>query len=124
MHLGKKNPRHDYKIGNTTLDKVSEERDLGVTLTEDLKPSLQCVEAAKKAASALGIIRRTFANFETSSFTLLYKTYVCCHVEYCIQAWHPYYRKDIDILEKNQKRATRMVPELRNLSYCDRLKRD
>ena len=122
MHLVKKNPRHDYKIGNTTLDKVSEERDLGVYLTEDLKPSLQCVEAAKKAASALGIIR-TFSNFDISSFALLYKTYVRFHMEYCIQAWNPYYRKDIDILEKIQKRATRMVPELRNLSYCDRLKR-
>ena len=41
MHLGKKNPRHDYNIGNTTLDKVSAERDLAVYLTEDLKPSLQ-----------------------------------------------------------------------------------
>ena len=123
MHVGRNNPRNDYKIGSVLLEKVSEERDLGVHLSDNLKPSLQCVEAAKKASSALGIIKRTFSTFEISSFALLYKTYVRCHMEYCVQAWNPYYRKDIDILEKIQRRATRMVPELRHLSYSDRLHR-
>ena len=100
MHIGRNNPRNDYKIGDVILEKVSEERDLGVYLSDDLKPSLQCVEAAKKASSALGIIKRTFSTFEISSFALLYKTYVRCHMEYCVQAWNPYNRKDIDILEK------------------------
>ena len=122
MHVGRNNPRNDYKIGSVLLEKVSEERDLGVHLSDNLKPSLQCVEAAKKASSALGIIKRTFSTFEISSFAL-YKTYVRCHMEYCVQAWNPYYRKDIDILEKIQRRATRMVPELRHLSYSDRLQR-
>ena len=106
MHIGRNNPRNDYKIGDVILEKVSEERDLGVYLSDDLNPSLQCVEAAKKASSALGIIKRTFSTFEISSFVPLYKTYVRCHMEYCVQAWNPYYRKDIDILEKIQRRAT------------------
>ena len=123
MHVGRNNPRNDYKIGSVLLEKVSEERDLGVHLSDNLKPSLQCFEAAKKASSALGIIKRTFSTFEISSFALLYKTNVRCHMEYCVQAWNPYYRKDIDNLEKIQRRATRMVPELRHLSYSDRLQR-
>ena len=49
MHVGRNNPRNDYKIGSVLLEKVSEERDLGVHLSDNLKPSLQCVEAAKKA---------------------------------------------------------------------------
>ena len=81
MHVGRNNPRNDYKIGSVLLEKVSEERDLGVHLSDNLKPSLQCVEAAKKASSALGIIKRTFSKFEISSFALLYKTYVRCHME-------------------------------------------
>ena len=44
-------------------------------------------------------------------------------MEYCVQAWNPYYRKDTDILEKIQRHATKMVPELRHLSYIDRLMR-
>lgn len=123
MHIGRDNPRKDYTIGKTTLEKISEERDLGVYISDDLKPSLQCVKSAKKASSALGIIKRSFSNFDTSSFALVYKTYVRCHMEYCVQAWNPYYKKDIEVLEKIQKRATKLVPELRNLPYCDRLKR-
>ena len=93
-NVGRNNPRKDYKIGSVLLEKVSEERDLGVHFSDNLKPSLQCVEAAKKASSALGINKRTFLTFEISSFALLYKTYVRCHMEYCVQAWNPYYRKD------------------------------
>ena len=40
---------------------------------------------------------------------------------YCIQAWRPYRKKDIDKLERIQRRATKMIPELRDLSYESRL---
>ena len=53
----------------------------------------------------------------------LYKTIVRPHLEYCIQAWRPYHKKDIDMLERIQRRATKMIPELRYLSYESRLLR-
>ena len=68
MHIGRNHPRNDYKIGDVLLEKLSEERDLGVYLSNDLKPSLQCVEVAKKASSAIGIIKRTFSTVEISIF--------------------------------------------------------
>ena len=52
----------------------------------------------------------------------LYKTIVRPHLEYCIQAWKPYRKKDIDILERVQRRATKMIQKLRNISYEMRLK--
>ena len=51
----------------------------------------------------------------------LYKSIVRPHFDYCVQAWRPHYRKDIEKLEKVQKRATRMVEGLGEYSYEDRL---
>ena len=47
----------------------------------------------------------------------LYETIVRRHLEYCIQAWRPYRKKDIDILERVQRRATKMIHTLKNISY-------
>ena len=44
------------------------------------------------------------------------------HLEYCIQAWSQYLRKDIDMLDKIQRRATKLTPGLRDLRYEERLK--
>ena len=55
-------------------------------------------------------------------FLFFYKTIVRPHLEYCIQAWRPYRKNDIDMLERVQRRATKMKPKLRNISYEIRLK--
>ena len=54
--------------------------------------------------------------------TLLYKAIVRPHLEFCIQPWNPYLRKDIDKLETIQRRATKLIPRLRDLTYEERLK--
>ena len=51
----------------------------------------------------------------------LYKATVRHNLEYCIQAWRPYRKEDIDTLERIQRRVTKMIPERRDLSYEERL---
>ena len=52
----------------------------------------------------------------------LCKVIVRSHLEYYTQAWTSYRQKDIDTLERMHRRATKMIPELRDFSYEERLK--
>ena len=54
---------------------------------------------------------------------ILYKTFIQPHLEYCVQVWSPRLRKYINTLERIQARATKLVPELRHLTYDERLHR-
>ena len=53
----------------------------------------------------------------------LYFVLVRPHLEYCVQMWSPQYRRDVDLLECVQRKATKMIHGLEHLSYEDRLRR-
>ena len=65
-----------------------------------MRLSVQCQKAYSKAMQSLATIKQSFKNITQYSFKILYKTYIRPHIEYCIQAWSPYYAKGIDLLEK------------------------
>ena len=77
-----------------------------------MKISEQCGIAASKGYQILGLIRRTITYKEKQLILPMYKAIVRPHLEYCIQAWRPYRKKDIGKLERIQRRATKMIPEL------------
>jgi len=83
--------------------------------------SKQCNSAAAKAMSVLGMIKRTFNTLNKDMFLTLYSTYIRPHLEYCSQVWAPYFKNDIDVLEKVQRRATKLVWCIKKLSYEQRL---
>ena len=92
-------------------------QDLGLTISADMKISVQCGIAAAKGNQIIGLIRRNTVYKENELIIPLYKTIVRPHLENCIEAWRPYRKKDIAMLEKVQRRAIKMIPKLRNTSY-------
>ena len=122
LHIGQGNTSMTYEMGGTILSTNVKEKDLGVTMNANMKVSEQCRIAASEGNQVLGMIRRNISYKDKSLIVPLYKAIVRPHLEYCIQAWSPYLRKDIDMLEKVQRRATKLIPGLRDLRYEERLK--
>ena len=102
LHTGPGNTGMNYEMGGIILSKTVNGTDLGITMNANMKVSEQCRIASSKGNQVLGMIRRNITYKENSLIVPLYKTIVRPHLEYCIQAWSPYLRKDIYMLEKIQ----------------------
>jgi len=109
MHLGLNNIKAKYEMNGKYLEEVVEERDLGVIIHSDLKCSKQCLKAVSTANEVLGMIKRTFSIRDKEIILQLYKSLVRPHLKYSIQAWRPHCQKDIDHIEGDQKRATKLI---------------
>jgi ribonuclease P/MRP protein subunit RPP40 len=98
------------------------EKDLGFTFDKNFTFSTHIHQIISKSNSRVGIIKRTFTSLTKSNFTILYKSLVRPILEYCSQIWSPHLHKDINELEKVQRRATKLVHGLTDLPYEERLK--
>ena len=119
VHFGHNNPREIYTLGGTQIETLHEERDLGVIIDESLKCRKQCAKAVNAANATLGMIKRSFINREKKTIMTLYKSVVRPKLEYCIQAWRPYLKKDIELMEHNYKK---LISSIRKETYEDRIK--
>ena len=122
LHVGYLNEKANYSMNGTQLKNVNRETDLGVTISSNLKPSQQCSEVVKKANKIIGFIGRSFEHKSKEVILTLYNSLVRPLLEYCVQSWCPYYQKDINKLERVQRRVTKMIPSLKNKPYEERLR--
>ena len=60
LHIGCKNVNFTYIMDGVSLEKVSNQKDLGVVVNNKLKLDSQCIAASKTAKKILGFISRSF----------------------------------------------------------------
>ena len=121
LHVGRTNAKYQYNMGGIQLEGVRQEKDVGVIISDNLRPSFQCAKAAKKANAVLGQLCRGVTYRDKECFIGLYLTYVRPHLEYAVAAWSPWTLGDKEVLEAVQRRAVRMVSNLTGKSYQERL---
>ena len=109
LHLGKRNPRMQYSLGNHILSVVDTVRDLGVIVDSNLSFHEHCTSVHKKG---LGLVFSLFRSFQCTNRSALihaYRTYILPVLEYASPVWNPHLKKHIRSIERVQHVFTRLL---------------
>ena len=121
MYLGRKTSKYQYRLGDGLLVRSFAETDLEVMVDKRLAISQQCALVAKKANGILQCIKQSMVSSSREVILPLYSAQVRPHLEYCVQFWAPWYKKDRDLQEGVKWRATKTIKGLEHLSFNGRL---
>jgi len=112
-----------YIVNGRTLKSIDRQRDLAVQVHRSLKVATQVEKVVKKAYGMLAFIGW---GIEFKNWQLMlepYRILLRPHFEYSVQFWSPHYQKDVEALERVQKRFTRMLPGMEGISYEEKLEK-
>jgi len=122
LHLDWGNPPYQYRLGDNVIESSPDKKDLGVLVDEKLDMSQQCGLTAQQANHIPGCIKRRVASRSREGILPLYSTLVRPHLESCIHLWSSQHKKDMELLERVQRRATKMIRRLEHFFYEEGLR--
>lgn len=127
IRIGKDHAEYTYKMVDGTeqidLENTAVEKDLVVHTDKNLSFDEHINVTVKKAKQLVGMIKRSLHYLSGDVVTLLFKSMVRPMLKYGHSVWNPHLKKHIVALESVQRRATKIIPALTNLSYGERLKK-
>ena len=111
-----------YHINHRELSKVTKYRDLGIIFTENLSWHSHYEAIVAKTYKSLGLLKRVFKHTISPQVKrTLYLTFVRPKLSYCSPLWRPFLIKDILLLERVQRRATKFILDNYSMDYKSRL---
>ena len=122
LHLGKNNPNFIYTLNREKLETEKSCRDLGVLVSEDCKFSKHINNIVKSAYQKVWQIMKVFESKDAKLLVKAFTTFIRPVLEYCSIIWSPFLLKDINLIEKVQKRFTKRICKNKQASYAQRLK--
>ena len=100
---------------------IDEEKDLGIIIDLKLKFSSHIVNHVEKTNRLMGLIRRSYNFLDIVSFKDLFISLIRPHLGYCVMVWYPLLKKDEDLIKNILRHASKMLQQLSNLTYEERL---
>lgn len=124
MHIGGQGQETDtsYTLWDTVLQKCDHEKDIGVIVDNELTFDRHITEKVKKANSTFASLRRSFQFMNVKTFIPVYKSLVRSHLDYASSIYSPHLMRHVEEIESVQRRSTKQIPGLKNMSYSERLR--
>ncbi len=97
FQVGKRSLKYDYEMSGEKFESVHCVKDLGVTITWNLKFSQECKDAAGKANRMLGFKKGNFSFKNKDIILPSYNNLVRPHLDYTVQFWSPHLAEDSKI---------------------------
>ena len=110
LHWSHSSHGYAYRLGEELLESRRAEKDMRVLV--DVKHEPAVCSCSPEANSTLGCNTKRVA----SRIVTLYSTLMRPHLEYCVQAWGPWPKWDVELLEWVQRRVTKIIRRLEYLS--------
>ena len=122
LHLGYRNPDYQYPLHPEVLAPVEVERDVGIMISSNMKPSTHCRDISRKATFVLNQILQCFHYPDRNIFLSFYKQTVRPILEFGSPVWNSWLKADKDCIELVQIKAVNAISGLKGKSYEEKLK--